>query len=39
MKQRRSDAEPDGLSEEVASLPALGPERLKVVAGSISAVG
>jgi len=29
MKHSRSDAEPGGLSEELASLPALGPERLK----------
>jgi hypothetical protein len=29
MKHRQSETEPDGLSEEVAGLPALGPERLK----------
>jgi DUF2924 family protein len=29
MKHSRSDTEPDGVSEELASLPALGPERLK----------
>ena len=29
MKRSRSDAEPDGLSGELASLPALGPEQLK----------
>jgi DUF2924 family protein len=29
MKHSRSDAEPDGLSEELAGLPALDPERLK----------
>ncbi len=29
MKHRRLETEPDGLSEEVAGLPALSPERLK----------
>ena len=29
MKRRLSDAEPGGLSGELASLPALGPQRLK----------
>jgi len=29
MKHNRSDAGPNGLSEELAGLPALGPERLK----------